>query len=282
MRNLTAAFLFINLVLSFSLGAESSENGQERTPLTMQGKLREERTIQVHAGVYPKLTSFGAVYNFNKYLSLGAFYHKDNNLQMDMLYSTKAWVVNSVYFQGGDTYVYGASRAKLDWSGPQLYLNPRLFPFPDIPVYISVNAGRDIYGDSGKHNLLLSYNISRMQWVISPPVYMEQQGSPYWFAAAGLGTVIHLPYGFFIDAQYTDGKYFGYNRNLHARPDERIFWTQGMVLQDGTVSAQTSAGSMSPEEFAATWMLMNARHRERGHGGRHVIYDITVGYSFGL
>jgi hypothetical protein len=272
-------FLFI---FSGKAYAESVDEPKKETGILEQGKLREERPIQIHVGIYRNLNSVGGVYNLNKYFSLGAFYHKDNNLQLDMLYSTKDWAMDSIYFQGGDTYVYGASRAKLDWSGPQVFLNMRFFPFPDIPIYLSGNVGRDLYGDSGRHNVLLSYNVSQRYWVINPPIYMDQDGSPYWFRTAGIGTIIHLPYGIFIDGQYSEGMYSDYQRNMHIRNDERIFLTNGYKVGEGFSLTENNSGQMSNEEIIASTYLMNARHRERGHTGRHVIYDITIGYALSL
>lgn len=274
--------ILVAFFVSGQIFGEEVKEKQVETGILEQGRLREERSLQLHVGVYNHLSSIGAVYNINRYFSVGAFYHKDHTLQMDMLYSVKDWVMDSIYYQGGDTYIYGASRARFDWSGPQLFLNMRIFPIPDIPVYLSANIGRDIYGDSGKHNLLLSYNLTEHYWVINPPIYMDQEGTPYWFRTAGIGAVIHLPYGFFLDAQYTEGIYTNYVRNMHVRNDERILITNGLRVGKGFKLEENGSGAMSGEEIVASTYIMNARHRERGHSGPHFIYDVWFGYSFGL
>jgi len=278
------SFALLLILIPFVLGAETtSQNpGKPGYNLFAQGDLREERSLQIQTGIYQRLQSVGLVYNLNKYFSIGWFYQKDYNLQKDILYSTREWASSSFYRQNGDFYVYGASRAKVDWSGPQTFLNLRFFPFPDIPIYLSGNAGRDLYGDTGRHNTLLSYNLSQKYWVIGHPVYMEQDGSSYYFRTFGVGSVIHLPYGIFLDGQYTEGLYTDYYRNMQVRIDERVFVFNGLRVTDDGRLVDNGDAHMTPEDIIVSTYIMNARHRERGHTGRHVIYDLWIGYAAGL
>lgn len=273
-----AIVLFLILLFPVTIFAE-----EEPEPgFLEQDMLRVQRPLQAQVNIYHGLTSVGLVYNINRYLSAGWFYQKDYNLQFNRAYSIRDWVKDSIYFQNGDTYIYGASRAKLDWSGPQTFLNLRVFPVPEIPIYISANVGRDVHGDIGEHDVMLSYNASKNYWVIGQPIYMSQEGTPYWFRTIGLGTVVHLPYGFFVDAHYTEGEYFHYKRTMHIWNDARIFATNGYRVNENFELVPESNAAMTLEEVALSTYLMDARHRERGHTGRHVIYAVWIGYATGF
>lgn len=274
--------MLLILILPSALFAKTETGKESEFDLFSQGSLREERSLQFEIGVYPHIQSVGIVYNINRYFSAGWFYQKDYNFQMKKAYSTKEWAMDSIYRQNGDWYIYGASTARLDWSGPQTFLNFRFFPFPDIPIYLSANIGRDIFGDSGKHNVLLSFDATNPKWVIGHPIYMEQEGTPYWFRTAGIGTVIHLPFGLFLDAQYSRGMYTNYVRTMHIYNDERLFAVNGFrVTEDGKLTPADDA-TMTPEDIVLSTYLMDARHRERGHSGPHVIYGVWIGYSTGI
>lgn len=247
-----------------------------------QAALREKNNLQLEANLYHGLESFGLVYNFNKYVSVGGYYYRNYDFLMDQLYAGKDWSKNSLYFSGGDLYLYGASRAEIDWSGPQYFLNLKVFPIPEIPIYISGVVGRDVVGDHANHNVLLAYNTTDKYWVVSPPVWMRQDGTPYWFRTIGIGSMIHLPGGFFIDGHYTRGVYTNYTRTMHIANDQRIFLMNGLRVTDDGRLVEDSNGAMTATDLILSTVLMDARHRERGHSGAHVMYGFYVGYAFSI
>lgn len=194
-----------------------------------QGKLREDyrffSSIGLPDGVY-KLAVISIGYNLNEYISLGVSQNFTVQYYRDFGGSESYgnWDKGIVYTVENSTQQDYGIRKRIPNMGTNLFVH--IYPFikENIPVYIPIYLGRTARTEVIQSSVNTVYNpvYSALHPGSDLPVInLAAEALPSFYAGAGLGGKIFLPYGLFLGMEF--GYAAIYQPQLHYRSSLSFF-----------------------------------------------------------